>query len=97
MKQKFREMQTNMQDQMNQQQDFTANPQCGRETVAQKHQRKTILILKRSNKQDHDKNYRLLRVGGNYFIPYFCRPISFFISKFFLNGPLAQLVRAPDS
>ena len=27
MKQKFREMQTNMQDQMNQQQDFTAKPQ----------------------------------------------------------------------
>jgi hypothetical protein len=28
MKQKFREMQTNMQDQMNQQQDFAAKPQA---------------------------------------------------------------------
>ena len=36
MKQKFREMQTNMQDQMNQQQDFTAKPQSGERPAAKK-------------------------------------------------------------
>ncbi len=36
MKQKFREMQTNMQDQMNQQQDFTAKPQSAERPAAKK-------------------------------------------------------------
>ena len=50
MKQKFREMQSHMQEQMNQQQDFH-KPVVSAKARAQNQQREIILILKRSNRQ----------------------------------------------